>query len=115
MTSCQVAHSNDAAEKVQQKELEGSDVKTIRVGMAPQEVHTVLGMPNIATKDAYGKDAWIYDRCAVDIGFEPEGDGFWVLSQKKRENEANLNDLTIVIKFSDLELVDDVTYHPFEY
>lgn len=43
--------------------------KEIHAGMSQADVATALGSPNIVTKDAGGKETWIYDKIATEASY----------------------------------------------
>ncbi len=47
--------------------------KEIRVGMSQADVASALGSPNIVTKDAEGKETWVYDKIATEASYSGSG------------------------------------------
>ena len=43
--------------------------KQIRAGLMQDEVVTALGSPNIVTRDAAGRETWVYDKVATEATF----------------------------------------------
>lgn len=93
--------------------------KRIQIGMSQPDVAQVLGMPNIVTKDARGKETWIYDKIATEIYKVRDQSGVWVLfagvSKTSESSKTSQKTLTVVIKFNDAGAIDDVTYHATQF
>jgi hypothetical protein len=45
----------------------GAVQRELRAGLSQAEVAERLGSPNILTRDADGREAWVYDRVATDV------------------------------------------------
>jgi len=43
--------------------------KEIRVGLSQADVASVLGSPNIVTRDSRNRETWIYDKIATEASF----------------------------------------------
>lgn len=116
--------------------------KSIRVGMAQDEVALALGSPNIVTQDANGKETWIYDKMSSSITDRNKNESFiendmnsryfWhslltfvTLGLINKNVKPELKDvaqvvssqstLTIVIKFDKNNLVESYTYHSSKF
>jgi hypothetical protein len=93
--------------------------KTVVAGMTQPVVAKLLGMPNIATRDARGKQAWIYERFASEVSFSDRDGGSWLISTRFTNSETGAREtqktLTVVVKFGDDDTVDDVTYHSTQF
>lgn len=90
--------------------------KRIVVGMTEPAVAHLLGMPNLATKDARGKNAWVYERYASEVAFSPLEGGSWLINAYFGNNSNTPQKvLTVVIKFGPDNTVDDVTYHSNQF
>lgn len=111
-------HQEPKQEKPEQLTL-GTVQKRIEVGMSQADVAEALGMPNIVTKDSRGKEAWIYDKMASEVSYSRDSGGMWlILGAFSKDSGAALTSqktLTVVIKFSDANTVDDVTYHSTQF
>lgn len=107
----------------------------IKAGISQADVVTVLGSPNIVTKDSNGKDTWIYDKVAsvssstdtangvgiggggggFGIGGSGAGGGFGIINAShnshKSSAQSNQKTLTVVIKFTKDNRVESYTYH----
>lgn len=93
--------------------------KRINAGMSQSEVAEALGSPNIVTKDAHGKEAWIYDKAAREVSYSRDQGGVWFIiggyGKEAGASRASQKTLTIVIKFSGEGRVEDVTYHSTKF
>ncbi|MCD8378082.1 MAG: hypothetical protein LUB59_04760 [Candidatus Gastranaerophilales bacterium] len=103
----------------------------IKVGISQEEVVSALGSPNIITKDANGKDTWIYDKVAsissvassstgagvggLGGGYGGHGAGGGIINISHNRSNSNVQSnqktLTVVIKFSNKNTVESFTYH----
>lgn len=89
--------------------------KEIRKGMSQAEVISALGSPNILTRDAEGKETWVYDKIATEASYSKKGGygtililGFAAESAKASSSQRTL---TVVIKFDQKQLVENFAYH----
>ena len=89
--------------------------KEIRKGMSQAEVISALGSPNILTRDAEGKETWVYDKVATEASYSKKGGygtililGFQAGSAKASSSQRTL---TVVIKFDQKQLVENFSYH----
>ena len=89
--------------------------KQIRAGLAQDEVVTALGSPNIVTRDAAGRETWVYDKVATEASYSQSsaygtvlllgtGNAAGAASQSQRT-------LTVVIKFGANQQVETFSYH----
>ncbi|MHC4695255.1 MAG: hypothetical protein ACYTFA_00780 [Planctomycetota bacterium] len=106
--------------------------KEIRKGMSQADVAGALGSPNIVTKEADGKEAWIYDKIATEASYSTDsggiggsvGGGGYASGRSlilggvgtgygKSAGAAATTQrtLTVIIKFNETGLVDSFTYH----
>ena len=109
--------------------------KDIKIGTPQSEVALALGSPNIVTRDADGKDTWIYDKMASvtsynnsgfsigvngfggggSIGSNGLGGGGGILGTSYGSNkggvQTNRKTLTVVIKFDKTNKVESFNYH----
>ncbi len=106
------------AEKPQSLTL-GTVQKRIQLGMTEPEVVEALGMPNIVSKDAKGKEAWVYDKIATEVYRVRDQSGVWVLvagfGKESSVSKTVQKTLTVVIKFNDDQKVADVSYHATQF
>ena len=120
----------------QEKELTlGILQKEIKVGMSQAEVLSVLGSPNIVTRDSEGRETWVYDKVATEYFYSKDvggigggaggggvtgtslilgllGGGYQrsagVYSQTQKT-------LTIIIKFDKNQKVETFSYHASKF
>jgi outer membrane protein assembly factor BamE (lipoprotein component of BamABCDE complex) len=101
--------------------------KELRPGLSQAEVVERLGSPNILTRDAEGREAWVYDRVSseVEVTFSGVGvgglgsgvgstfAGLVGLSAGKRSEKAHSSQrtLTVVIRFSAAGAVESFSWH----
>lgn len=117
---------------VQEQEMTlGLVQRDIKIGCSQADVASALGSPNIVTKDADGKDTWIYDKVARITNYNSSGFGIGagtagggsvgsggmggVLGVSYGKNTGNVQStqktLTVVIKFDTNYNVESFTYH----
>lgn len=101
--------------------------KELRQGMSQGDVATVLGSPNIVTKDQNGVQTWVYDKIASEISYKQNTVGIWSLIGLRGDVGAGgyghhsggqaltQKTLTVVIKFDDKGLVDTVSYNSSKF
>jgi outer membrane protein assembly factor BamE (lipoprotein component of BamABCDE complex) len=93
--------------------------KEVRTGMSQGELATVLGSPNIVTKDQSGTQTWVYDKIASEVSYSQDQGGIWFLiagyGKEAGARASSQKTLTVVIKFDDKELVEKVTYHSSKF
>jgi outer membrane protein assembly factor BamE (lipoprotein component of BamABCDE complex) len=101
--------------------------KALRPGLSQADVAERLGSPSIVTRDADGREAWVYDKVSTELeassgslGVGGLGSGaggsFWGLlgvgagkrSEKARSSQKTL---TVVIRFSAAGSVETFTWH----
>ena len=101
--------------------------KELRPGLSQADVAERLGAPNILTRDAEGREAWVYDKVSSEIeassgnvGVGGLGSGvgstLWGLlgvgagkrSEKARSSQRTL---TVVVRFSAAGAVESFTWH----
>jgi outer membrane protein assembly factor BamE (lipoprotein component of BamABCDE complex) len=101
--------------------------RELKPGLSQAEVVEKLGSPNILTRDAMGREAWVYDRVAseyeqsnsgVGVGGGGTGAGstFWGIvgvQAGKREEKARTTQrtLTVVVRFSGDGVVESFSWH----
>lgn len=97
----------------------GKVQREIRRGMSGAEVAQILGSPNIVTKDADGRETWVYDRIATEVTFsESQSALFLILAGTSSQSGATLRTqktLTVVIKFNDDGKVESFSYHASKF
>jgi outer membrane protein assembly factor BamE (lipoprotein component of BamABCDE complex) len=101
--------------------------KALRPGLSQADVAERLGSPNIVTREAGGREAWVYDKVSseretsagsVGIGGagSAAGGSVWGLlgfTAGKRSEKATTSQrtLTVVIRFSAAGSVESFTWH----
>ena len=120
-TSCQPAskHAESLGNSDQERLTVGVVQKRIQVGMSQAEVAQSLGSPNIVTKDAKGKEAWVYDKAAREVTHSSDQGSVWFIiggySKEAGASRSSQKTLTVVIKFDDKNLVEGVSYHSSQF
>jgi len=107
--------------------------KEIHVGMSQADVATVLGSPNIVSKDSEGNESWIYDKIATEVSYSRDTGSVsgaagrlfpgWLLAMrgsasysKSAGAEAQTQKtLTVVIKFDENSKVKTLAYHTSKF
>ncbi len=100
--------------------------KELRAGLSQAEVVERLGAPNLLTRDAHGREAWVYDRVAsevesssgsVGIGGAVQGSGSSLagvlgLAAGHRSEKARTSQrtLTVVVRFDDAGLAQTFSW-----
>ena len=121
LSGCQPAarHSSAVGDDGSEELTLGIVQKKISAGMSQAEVAQALGSPNIVTKDAQGKEAWVYDRAAREVSYSRDQGGVWFIiggySAEAGAARSSQKTLTVVIKFNKDSVVDDVTYHSTKF
>jgi outer membrane protein assembly factor BamE (lipoprotein component of BamABCDE complex) len=120
-TGCQPAakHAEALGNSDQERLTVGVVQKRIQVGMSQAEVAQTLGSPNIVTKDAKGKEAWVYDKAAREVTYSSDNGSVWLIiggySKEAGASRSSQKTLTVVIKFDDKNLVEGVSYHSSQF
>ena len=101
----------------------GTVQREIKLRMSGAEVATVLGSPNIVTTDSERRETWVYDKISTEVAYSKSGGavvglvfssfaggmgGGHVNAGAKSTSQRTL---TVVIKFDDVGLVRDFSYH----
>jgi outer membrane protein assembly factor BamE (lipoprotein component of BamABCDE complex) len=109
--------------------------KEIRTGMSQADVAEALGSPNIVSKDAEGKEAWIYDKIATEASYSRSsgsvggaGGGGGVAgttlllglltggySKEAGAASTTQKTLTVIIKYGNDGLVESFSYHASKF
>jgi outer membrane protein assembly factor BamE (lipoprotein component of BamABCDE complex) len=101
--------------------------RELRPGLSQAEVVERLGSPNILTRDAAGREAWVYDRVSSEVEVSSAGLGIGGAgtgaggsfagvvgvhagkhSEKRRSSQRAL---TVVIRFSAAGAVESFSWH----
>lgn len=101
--------------------------KELRTGMSQADVASALGSPNLVTRSAQGREAWVYDRVASEARFTSTGIGAGVggigtpgtslvlglLSGQRRDERAvtTQRTLTVVVRFDAGGAVESFSFH----
>lgn len=93
--------------------------KQIKKGMSGADVATALGSPNIVTKDADGKETWVYDKIATEVTYSQSQSAWFLIfggeATQSGASASTQRTLTVVIKFDDQSKVTDCTYHSSKF
>jgi len=93
--------------------------KEIKKGMTQTDVTVALGAPNVVTKDAEGKETWVYDRIARTVSYSGSGLNtvllLGVYENRKSAKDVSETTLTVVIKFDENHLVESFSYHSSKF
>jgi len=119
MRSAKVTKNNKSAPTPAQELTLGTVQKYVQTGTTQSAVVKVLGSPNIVTRDAYGKDTWIYDKMSSSESYNENSNYSNFIFIGHRKARANVEDvqktLTVVIKFNDNYKVDSYTYYMSQF
>ena len=101
--------------------------KELRPGLSGADVAERLGSPNLVTRDAEGREAWVCDRVSTEreassgnFGITGAGSGggasfgglFGLVAGKRSEKSRSFQKtLTVVIRFSAAGGVESFTWH----
>lgn len=101
--------------------------KELRQGMSQADVAERLGSPNIVTRDAGGREAWVYDKVSSEVEASTSGIGLGGLgsgagghvggvlgiSAGKRSERVRSSQrtLTVVVRFSAAGAVETFSWH----
>ena len=101
--------------------------RALRPGLSQADVAERLGSPSIVTRDADGREAWVYDKVSSEVetssgsvGLGGVGSGaggsFWGLlgigaGKRSEKAKSSRKTLTVVIRFSAAGAVETFTWH----
>jgi outer membrane protein assembly factor BamE (lipoprotein component of BamABCDE complex) len=89
--------------------------KELHAGMTQDQVVEALGSPNIVTRDAEGRETWVYDKIATEASYSrSEAYGTILIlgaGQAAGAAATTQKTLTVVLKFDAAERLDTFTYH----
>ena len=92
---------------------------SIQPGMSQADVVSILGSPNIATRDSEGKDAWVYDKIYTEKSSLDHGAGATIIVAGWGRNSSRSvqaqKTITVVVKFDKNQLVESYTYHSSQF
>lgn len=93
--------------------------KEIKKGMSGADVATALGSPNIVTKDADGKETWVYDKIATEVTYSQSQSAWFLIfggeATQSGSASSTQRTLTVVIKFDTQSKVETCTYHSSKF
>jgi outer membrane protein assembly factor BamE (lipoprotein component of BamABCDE complex) len=93
----------------------GTVQKEIRAGLTQDQVIAALGSPNLVTRDAQGRETWVYDKVASEAAYSSSGAYGTVLlagaSSAAGASSRTERSLTVTIKFGADQRVDTFSYH----
>lgn len=107
----------------------GKIQKVLKTGMSGAEVVSMLGSPNIVTKDMMRHEVWVYDKLSTNFAFSNSAGklalSLWGVTQpagvlynaepsvEKSAGASSVSQrtLTLIIKMNSNGDVDDFTYH----
>lgn len=89
--------------------------REIREGMSGADVAAALGSPNIVTRDADGRETWVYDRISTEQVFSSSSGGVNALflagvNQSAGAASTSQRTLTVVIRFDSAGRVRNFSY-----
>jgi hypothetical protein len=120
------------AEKPEDKQFTlGLVQQQIRVGLAQTDLAAAIGSPNLVTRSADGREAWVYDK----VGSETTHDGWRIGggalgsvarasagilglpfgSRQKSKTRTSQRTLTVVVRFTPAGVVESFTYHASQF
>jgi hypothetical protein len=125
------SHSRGLHSALERKMTLGLVQKEIHVGMPQADVAAALSSPNIVTRDANGRESWIYDKVATESSYSNStgnvsgsaggaglagdvlvagkaGAGY---ERSKGASATTQKTLTVVIRFDANGNVENFTYH----
>jgi outer membrane protein assembly factor BamE (lipoprotein component of BamABCDE complex) len=101
--------------------------KELRPGLSQADVAERLGSPNILTRDAEGREAWVYDKVSSDVEVSGGSVGLGGLgsgaggavagvlgigaSKRSERAKSSQKTLTVVVRFSAAGFVESFTWH----
>jgi outer membrane protein assembly factor BamE (lipoprotein component of BamABCDE complex) len=89
--------------------------KEIHAGLTQDEVIAALGSPNIVTRDANGRETWVYDKVATEASYSNSSVYGTILllggAQAAGAASTTQRTLTVVIKFGPDQRVETFTYN----
>jgi hypothetical protein len=105
--------------------------KGLRPGLSQADVAERLGAPNILTRDAEGREAWVYDKVSTEneassrsVGVGGGGSGVGSTfagllgiraGMRSDKAKSSQRTLTVVVRFSAAGTVDGFTWHDSQF
>lgn len=137
LTSCMTATQHyQSLPTTQERELTvGIVQKEIKTGMSQADVVSVLGSPNIVTRDSEGKETWVYDKVSTEYFYSRDTGGIsggvggggtpgsslilglfgGTYGREAGAYAQKQKTLTIIIKFDKEGKVDTFSYHASKF
>ena len=108
-------HQQDLGSTAERTMTLGVVQKTIRAGLTQDEVVVALGSPNIVTRDAEGRETWVYDKVASEASYSRSQNYGTVLilggGNAAGAASTTQRTLTVAIKFGADQKVETFSYH----
>lgn len=136
-------HQQDLADTHDRAMTLGLVQKQVPVGTSQSQVATVLGSPNIVTRDNNNQETWIYDKIASEASFSQDYGGAQANlygqgglgtaaglagfpgslsgslggNYNKQSGAASITQrtLTVIVKFNAKNVVENVSYHSSKF
>jgi outer membrane protein assembly factor BamE (lipoprotein component of BamABCDE complex) len=93
--------------------------KEIHPGMSQADVATALGSPNIVSRDAGGRETWIYDKVGRETVFSDSAvaGGLIIIAGHRASGATRQSEktATVVIRFDEKGTVATTAYHASQY
>jgi outer membrane protein assembly factor BamE (lipoprotein component of BamABCDE complex) len=108
-------HEQNLGSTVERAMTVGVVQKTIRAGLTQDQVVGALGSPNIVTRDAEGRETWVYDKVASEASYSRSQNYGTVLllggGNAAGAASTTQRTLTVAIKFGTDQRVESFSYH----
>lgn len=92
---------------------------SLREGMSQSEVISLLGAPNIVTRDSDGKDSWVYDKIYTEASSLNHDAGATIILAGWHRGSSRVvraqKTITVIIKFDKQGCVENYTYHNSQF
>ena len=117
VTGCTSAaeHQKNLGSTAEREMTLGAVQRTIRTGLSQDEVVVALGSPNIVTRDAEGRETWVYDKVASEASYSRSQNYGTVLilggGNAAGASSTTQRTLTVAIKFGTDHRVETFSYH----
>ncbi|HXK11796.1 MAG TPA: hypothetical protein VMT70_19280 [Vicinamibacteria bacterium] len=105
--------------------------RELKPGLSQADVAERLGAPNLVTRDAEGREAWVYDRVATELeassgsvgigGLGSGGGSSWggllgiVAGKRSEKAKTSQRTLTVVVRFSAAGAVERYSWHSSQF
>lgn len=93
--------------------------KEIHAGMTQDAVAAALGSPNIVTRDAAGRESWVYDKVASEASYSRSDSYGTILvlggGTAAGATASTQRTLTVIIKFGADNTVETFSYHASKF